>query len=162
MHSGQAEYLQGKSFFDALISPIPRAIWRNKPVAGGSGQLVHDMTGIKLGTKTSWGVGNVMELYINFGYWSLIPGFLFLGWLIGWLDRRAAEALSTADPSRALIYFLPAIALIQPNGSLVEVVGGAFAAMLAAVGLRMAWITFQPRSPSASDRLPQQGGLVTR
>lgn len=160
--SGQSEYLHGKSFYEALISPIPRAIWHDKPVEGGSGQLVRDMTGIRLTTKASWGVGNVMEFYINFGIWSLVPCFLLLGWLIGWLDRRAAVALATSDPSRALVYFLPGIALIQPNGSLVEVVGGAFAATLAAVGLRLAWLVFQPRSPRGYDPQSHQGGLVTR
>ena len=160
LNTGQAEYLHGRSFYEALISPIPRAFWKNKPTEGGSGTVVREMTGMYLRTDTSWGVGNVMELYINFGLWSLIPGFLLLGWLIGWFDRRAAMAFGTADPSRALLYFLPGVALIQPNGSLVEVVGGAFAALLAAVGLRLAWVMFKPRLVLARDQAPQQGGLA--
>jgi hypothetical protein len=160
--SGQAEYLHGRTFYEALLSPIPRAIWKGKPVEGGSGQIVREMTGIRLTRKTSWGVGNVMELYINFGLWSLVPGFLLLGWLIGWLDRRASAALATSDPSHALIYFLPGVALIQPIGSLVEVVGGAFAALLAAVGLRLAWLMFQPKTARRYDRQSHSNGLGTR
>lgn len=162
LSTGQSEYLRGRSFYEALISPIPRAIWKNKPTEGGSGTVVREMTGMQLRADTSWGVGNVMEFYINFGLWSLIPGFLLLGWVIGWLDRRAAMALAATDPSRAIFYFLPGLALIQPNGSLVEVVGGAFAAMLAAAGLRLAWITFHPRFAAVRDRAPQHGGFATR
>lgn len=162
LSTGQAEFLQGRSFYEALMSPIPRFMWPDKPVGGGSGQVVREMTGMWLTEKTSWGVGNVMEFYINFGLWSLIPGFLLLGWLIGWLDRRAALALATDDPSRTLIYFLPGIALIQPNGSLVELVGGAFAALLGAVALRMGWVMFQPRSRPALDPAPQRGGFAAR
>ncbi len=140
LDTGQADYLKGHSLYEAVIAPIPRALWPDKPVQGGSASVVREMTGLRLGTKTSWGVGNVMEFYINFGLWSLIPCFVLLGLLIGWLDRRAAELLESRDPSRALIYFLPCVALIQPNGSVVELVGGAFAAALAAFGLRMAWL----------------------
>jgi len=162
LRNGQAEYLHGESFYEAIISPIPRVFWKDKPVGGGSGRIVRNMTGLRLDTHTSWGVGNVMEFYINFGLWSLIPCFLLLGWLLGWLDRRAAMALATSDPSRALLYFLPGVALIQPNGSLVEVVGGAFAALLAAAGLRLVWTTFQPRSAPSLEPMSRQGGFVTR
>lgn len=106
---------------------------------GGSGNIVRNMTGMWLAKDTSWGVGNVMEFYINFGLWSLIPGFLALGFVIAWVDRRAALALRGNDFSKSLYYFLPGVALIQPNGSLVEVVGGAFAALLAAFALRTGW-----------------------
>ncbi len=158
---GQVQYLNGQSFWEAAISPIPRAIWTNKPVSGGSGDIVRNMTGIRLSRGTSWGVGNVMELYMNFGLYSLIPGFMLLGFSIGWLDRRAAIGLGFDDPSRSLLYFLPCVALIQPNNSMVEVIGGAFAALLAAVGLRMAWKMFgqgqQSRSPENGN--PNRGTM---
>lgn len=160
LENNQSEYLKGRSFRDAVLAPIPRAIWKNKPMEGGSGQIVRDMTGIQLGTRTSWGVGNVMELYINFGLWSLVPGFVLLGFTIGWLDLRAAEALQKSDPSRSLLYFLPAVALIQPNGSLVEVIGGAFAAFLAALGLRFIWLISglgQPADQRRTSKHPQRG-----
>ena len=50
------------------------------------------MTGLELNQDTSWGVGNVMEFYINFGLPGVVIGFLVLGWLIGALDFRAASA----------------------------------------------------------------------
>lgn len=139
LQHGDVEYLKGRSFFEGLIAPIPRAIWPDKPVFGGSGSIVRDMTGLPLSETTSWGVGNVMEFYINFGFWSLIPAFVALGFLVAWLDRKAATALAFGRPDDALIFFLPAVALIQPNGSLVELSGGGFAALLAAFGWRFIW-----------------------
>jgi hypothetical protein len=142
--TGQSEYLHGETFRDALLAPIPRILWPSKPGEGGSGQIVREMTGMQLQRDTSWGVGNVMEFYINFGLWSLIPGMLLLGYVIGWVDNRAAVCLRSRDHSKSLIYFLPGVAMIQPNGSLVEVVGGSFAALVAAIGIRMVWKVISP------------------
>jgi putative effector of murein hydrolase LrgA (UPF0299 family) len=85
------------------------------------------------------GVGNVMEFYINFGIPGLIIGFLALGWLLGALDRKAAIAEARGDLSKAILFFVPAVALIQPNGSLVELAGGFAAALAAASGWSAAW-----------------------
>jgi hypothetical protein len=38
-----------------------------------------------------------------------------------------------------LLFFLPCVALIQPNGSIVELTGGAAAALVAAYGWKWAW-----------------------
>jgi hypothetical protein len=143
LERGQSEFLRGSSFYSALIAPIPRILWKDKPKEGGSVNLVRDATGLRLGEKTSWGVGNVMELYINFGMWSLTLGFVLFGSIIGWLDRKAAVLLLSPTPAKALLYFLPCVAFIQPNGSLSEVVGGAFAALLAAYFLQFAFKIFE-------------------
>jgi putative effector of murein hydrolase LrgA (UPF0299 family) len=97
------------------------------------------MTGLYLDEDTSWGVGNVMEFQINFGIPGLIGGFLMLGWLLGTLDRSAAEAERAGQLSRVFFFFLPAVALIQPLGSLVELSGGAAAALVAAFGWSWGW-----------------------
>jgi putative effector of murein hydrolase LrgA (UPF0299 family) len=136
---GYVDYLYGRSLWEALLSLVPRALWPDKPVFGGSGDIVREMTGLSLSTTTSWGVGNVMEFYINFGIPGLIIGFLALGWLLGALDRKAAIAEARGDLSKAILFFVPAVALIQPNGSLVELAGGFAAALAAASGWSAAW-----------------------
>ncbi len=93
--------------------------------------MVADATGIVLHTGTAWGVGQVMEFYINAGLPGVILGFLVLGWLIGKLDRMSAQALRLRQHGTALVYFLPCVALVQPLGSVVELTGGALAALLA-------------------------------
>lgn len=162
LDNGQVEYLRGQSLWEAAIAPIPRAIWPDKPVGGGSGKIIPNMTGLKLARNTSWGVGNVMEFYINFGLSSLIGGFLLLGFVIAWLDRRAALLLTSPRPSRSLLYFLPCLALIQPNGSLVELVGGAFAALLAAVALHIAWLVTLQRRANPYDSVANYAGREAR
>src|SRR5690606_33695493 len=96
---------------DALLSLVPRALWPDKTVFGGSPEVVGNMTGLELSTTTSFGVGNVMEFYINFGIPGLIGGFLILGWVLGRLDHLAALAEAKRDYAPAILFFLPAVAL---------------------------------------------------
>ncbi|HVM99023.1 MAG TPA: hypothetical protein VMT68_02325 [Caulobacteraceae bacterium] len=161
---GQVDYLNGKSVTDGLLSLIPRALWPDKPVTGGSGQIVADMTGLSLNEDTSWGVGNVMEFYINFGVPGLVVGFLALGGMIGFLDIRGAAAERRGDLGQMPLYFLPAVALIQPGASLVEISGSAGAALVAAFGWRWLWtmrMAGQARRAATTraiaPRLPQSG-----
>ena len=105
--SGSVHYLYGRSISDALLALIPRAIWSEKTVYGGSPDIVRDMTGLWLNPDTSWGVGNVMEFYINFGIPGLVAGFLGLGWLIGRFDHRAALAEARRDYGTTMLFFLP-------------------------------------------------------
>jgi len=62
-----------------------------------------------------------------------------VGATIGALDVRAYQLIRAGRPEDALLYFLPCVALIQPNGSLVELMGGAAAALVAAFGWRALW-----------------------
>ena len=139
IEDGQVNYLYGRSVWEAVLAIIPRALWPDKPVFGGSGKIVTEMTGLELSPTTSWGVGNVMEFYVNFGVGGLIAGFLLMGWAVRTLDRKAAAAEIRGDLGRAILFFLPGAALIQPNGSMVEQAGGAAAALIAAYGWKWAW-----------------------
>jgi hypothetical protein len=132
-------FLNGKSILDGFMALVPRLVWPDKPVFGGSGDLVRNMTGLELNENTSWGVGNVMEFYINFGVPGVVIGFLILGFALGWLDRRAALALRYGERGKVFVFFLPAVALIQPIGSLVELFSAAGAAFFAALAWRYIW-----------------------
>jgi hypothetical protein len=139
IEGGEVNYLYGRSVWEALISVVPRALWPEKPVFGGSPKIVSEMTGLELSPTTSFGVGQVMEFYINFGIFSLVAGFLLLGWVLGTLDRKAAAAELSGDLGRTILFFLPGAALVQPLGSLVELTAGAGAALIAAHGWKWAW-----------------------
>lgn len=139
IRNGKVDYLYGRSLWEGLLSLVPRILWPDKPVFAGSPGIVSEMTGLILSETTSWGVGNVMEFYINFGILGVVIGFLVLGWLLGMLDQNAALAEADGDFGRLFYLFLPAVALIQPNGSLVEFVGGSAAALVAAYGWKWAW-----------------------
>jgi hypothetical protein len=145
--------LYGRSIWEAVIALVPRALWPDKPVFGGSGTIVADMTGLKLDQEqTSWGVGNVMEFQINFGTPGVIIGFLILGYLLGLLDYKAASADARGDLGKLILFFLIAVALIQPNGSLVEMAGGAAAAAAAAYVWNWLWHIWVRRSKRAPVR----------
>jgi hypothetical protein len=137
--AGKVDYLHGRSLWEGVLAIVPRALWPEKPVVAGSPKVVAEMTGLTLSRGTSFGVGNVMEFQINFGIAGLVIGFLLLGITIGWLDRQAATADSTGHMGQIFIYFLPAVALIQPNGSIVEMASGAAAGLAGAFAWRWGW-----------------------
>jgi hypothetical protein len=139
LRDGEVQYLNGQSVVDGVLALVPRAFWPDKPVTGGSGQIVADMTGLQLNEDTSWGVGNVMEFYINFGLPGVVVGFLALGWLIATLDLRASDAERRARFGEVFLFFLPATALVQPLSSIVELSGSAGSALIAAYGWRWVW-----------------------
>ena len=146
LDAGIVGYKWGWSLVEAAMSLVPRVIWPDKPVYGGSPSIVREMTGLELSETTSWGVGNVMEFYINFGMVGLIAGFFLLGMLLGRLDRNAAIALSKGDCGGAILCFLPAVALIQPIGSLVELASGSAAALVGALAWKPAWQAYHRRT----------------
>jgi len=80
-----------------------------------------------------------MEFQVNFGIPGVVTGFFVLGWLIGMLDLKAALAEGRGDLGAVILYFLPCVALIQPNGSIVEITGGPAAALVAAYGWKWVW-----------------------
>ena len=149
----QVSYLYGRSIWEAVIALVPRALWPDKPVFGGSGTIVADMTGLKLEEdRTSWGVGNVMEFQINFGTPGVMVGFLILGYLLGLLDYKAASAEARGDLGKLILFFLVSVALIQPGSSLVEMAGGSAAAVVAAYVWNWLWQIWSRRSKRAASR----------
>ena len=132
IQAGRTQQLRGKTFADSILALIPRALWPDKPAVGGSGDLVSRATGILFAEGTSVGIGNVMELYINFGFWGIVSGFAVLGGLLRWLDLRAYQAEAAGNYKIYLSALLPALALIQPGGSFAEVTSSMAAAWIAA------------------------------
>jgi len=157
---GQVSYLKGESLWEGLIALVPRVVWHEKPVHGGSPHIVSKMTGLRFNSQTSFGVGNVMELQINFGTPGVAIGFFVLGWAIGKLDLKAAIAERRGEQGAAIMYFLPCVAMIQPNGSIVEVTGGAAAAFVAAYLWSRLWIHHVGRRRPFSERTPSQPAAI--
>jgi hypothetical protein len=161
IENGQVSYLKGESLWEGLIALVPRIFWPEKPVYGGSPQIVSKMTGLRFSSQTSIGVGNVMELQINFGMPGVAVGFFVLGWAIGKLDLKAAIAERRGQLDSAIMYFLPCVAMIQPNGSIVEITGGAAAAFVAAYLWSWLWIHRVGQRPLA-ERRPSHPVVVAR
>jgi hypothetical protein len=139
------KFARGRTLWDAAIAPIPRFLWKEKPVEAGSGDLVSEFTGLRFGGNTTVGIGHVLEWYINFGSVGTFLGMLLLGVLIGWIDRQAASAIYTGDITKFVLWWLPGLSLLQVGGSLVEAVGGGATGLVIGLALRSSLASRAPR-----------------
>jgi hypothetical protein len=131
--SDSGAYVHGDTLWEALIALVPRAIWPEKPVEAGSGNMVTEYTGLKFIAGTSVGIGHVMEFYVNFGTLGVVLGFLVMGVLVTTVDLAAAERLALNNLHGFVLWFLPGISLLQVGGSLVEMTVSAVASIAVAL-----------------------------
>ena len=130
------DYAAGDTLWDALLALIPRAIWPDKPIQAGSGDLVNRFTGIRFAAGTSIGIGQALEFYANFGTLGVVIGFLIDG--SGHHHSRLAGGSSgwrARDLHGFVLWFLPGIALLQVGGQLVELTASAAASVLVALAV---------------------------
>ena len=120
---GKAEFAKGYTLWVAAVAWVPRIIWPGKPVTGGSGGVVTHFTGQRFSEGTSVGAGNVLEFYVNFGWWGLMVSFFALGLALSWFDRRGAFHYERGDYWTATRWILPGLGLIQPGGLSAEMTG---------------------------------------
>jgi hypothetical protein len=111
---------------------IPRAIWPDKPSVGGSGDLVTEFTGITFQEGTSVGAGQVLEFYMNFGMAGVLVGFASFGFMLMRLDQALMRALATGNIHGVVQHALPGLALLQPLGSLLEMLVATISAIVVA------------------------------
>jgi hypothetical protein len=147
IQEGQVQFKKGTSILEGLQALVPRAIWPEKPTFAGSSDMIREMSGFMVNENTSFGVGQVMEFYINFGIPSLIIGYILFGFAYGWMDQKAAMALYNKDYGSLFIWFLTCIGMLAPLASIAEVMGNVAAAFVAAYGWRWAWQQWSVRRP---------------
>jgi len=155
METGQQDFAEGDTLLQALIAPVPRVLWWDKPVTAGSGHLVTTYTGIQFAQGTSVGIGQVMELYINFGTVGVVMGFMVLGTLIALFDKAAAVRLAEGDWQSFTFWFLPGLGFMQVGGQLVEVTMSVCAALVLA-GLIKRYVLPRMRSQDLTDVVTRQ------
>ncbi len=130
MEDRMVPYASGSTILDAALSLIPRAVWPDKPISAGSGDLVSTYTGVEFAIGTSVGIGHVLEWYVNFGRAGAAAGLFLIGWFMTTADLKAAHYLNRRDSHRLLLWYLPPLNLLQVGGSLAEATAGAAAAYL--------------------------------
>ncbi|MEX0890906.1 MAG: hypothetical protein WEB88_01970 [Gemmatimonadota bacterium] len=135
MEAGLAHPAVGETLWLAAIAAIPRAIWPEKPSAGGSGDLVTRFTGIPFAEGTSVGIGQVMEFYVNFGVPGVAIGFLLFGLALGVIDTVAGRRLWRGDWEGYAVVLVVGLATIQPGGAIVEVVASAFGGLVGVLAI---------------------------
>jgi energy-coupling factor transporter transmembrane protein EcfT len=129
LDGGSAIYVYDAMFKNMISSLIPRIIWPDKPGVGGSGSIVHDLTGLEFAEGTSVGSGQVLDFYASGGPSGVVVGFLICGWVLGRTDRRVAVYLNRGDQRRFVTWFLLAIVLIKNTGGSIYEVTVALAAV---------------------------------
>jgi hypothetical protein len=154
---GLVPFADGATLEDAALSVVPRVLWPNKPVVGGSGDLVSTYTGIRFAEGTSVGVGQVLECYINFGRTGIVIGFFVIGMVLVLADRSALRALERGSVFGFATRYLPALGVLQIGGSFAEVVSTAGAGLVVTLLMRAFAARFLPIRPSA---LPASAVLV--
>ena len=80
---------EGRTLLQAVIAWIPRAFWPDKPKRGGS-DFIDKYTGKSTDGNVSYGVGQILEFYVNFKIWGVFFGMAAYGMLLRALDVRAA------------------------------------------------------------------------
>lgn len=139
IESGRGDFLHGRSIWEGLQAIVPRILWSNKPYFAGSSEIIREMADFEVNESTTYGVGLVLELYVNFGVPSLVVGFLLFGFAYGWIDCNAAIALQGSEFVRAILWFLPGVALSAPLASIAELMGNVAAAIIGAFAWCWAW-----------------------
>jgi hypothetical protein len=120
--SGIVDFADGESIVGAAIAVVPRIFWPGKPVSAGSGDIVSRYTGLEFPPGTSVGVGQVLEFYINFGTLGVILGYVVFSTVLRVIDITAGHKLMCGNWAGFASWFLPGLGLMQPGGSLTEVV----------------------------------------
>jgi len=127
------DYAYGGTLMDSVLALVPRVIWPDKPVSGGSGDLVTRYTGLRFAEGTSVGVGHVLEAYINFGTLGVVAVFAILGTVVTVIDTVSRERLEANDWRGFALRYGPGLALLQVGGSLAEAMGSLAATLVAVV-----------------------------
>ncbi len=142
-------YAYGATLRQALLALVPRVLWPEKPVFGGSGNLVREYTGFRFSEGTSIGVGQVLEFYINFGTLGVVLGFLIFGVVLTLIDVIASRQLMADNWQGFVLWYLVGISCLQIGGSLVEVFGSAGASVVVAVLLNRFIFTRLQKQPAS-------------
>lgn len=130
------QWAHGSTLWYALFAFVPRVLWADKPQAG-SGDLVSRYTGLEFGAGTAVGIGQVMELYVNFGRWMVFFGFAALGGLLVYLDMKARDGLRTGSFNRFVICFIVGLSLQRVLGSIGAIATNVVVGIMLVYGLQM-------------------------
>jgi hypothetical protein len=137
LETGFVPYAEGLTIWWAVIAPIPRILWPDKPVRAGGLGVVAYFADLEFAPGTSIGVGHVMELFINFGTKGVVVGFLIFGIVMRLADFMAAQHLQSGNIPKFTAWFLPTISFLNSGGSFVEL------AASAAASLVLVWLLFR-------------------
>ena len=104
-HGGEYQYTWGGTYAMAVLTFIPRAVWRNKPnpTPFAGGLLIK---GYKVHATFVYGLAG--EGMLNFGYYGIVPPFFVVGLMLGWFRKKIA----TMEPYDARFFLTPVLIIL--------------------------------------------------
>lgn len=132
MDAGLVPYARGKTIWQAMLALVPRALWPSKPFTVGGNELASEYTGLIFDESTSVGIGQVMELYINFGTPGIFLGGLLLAFCLTLIDASATRHLQRGDWQRFAYWYVPGLSFLEAGGQFFQLTANAAAGVLAA------------------------------
>lgn len=136
---GRVDFARGFTLWVAATAWIPRILWPDKPSMAGSSGMVAHFTGLSFPKGTSVGIGHVMELFINYGRWSVFTGLFVIGFLLRWFDLRAGQYLVAGDYWSFGRWLLPATGLLNVAGNVATAVASMAAAFVFVTAIHRAF-----------------------
>jgi hypothetical protein len=118
-------YQYGATYSYFLVTMIPRAIWPEKPVAGGANKFYAVNYGITTeegAERSSFGVSLLAESYMNFGWLGVIFVMAIQGALLGLLQQMFGEQKSGAGAQAVYLSFF--VFFLNGIGSSAEMLFG--------------------------------------
>lgn len=149
-------YAYGRTFVEAATRPIPRQVWRDKPVATGQ-TWIAAFRGDRFGASAGGGAapGLLAESYWNFGW----LGILTIPALLGLFLRLLSNAANRAGPERPVG---AALAVLLAMGLPQTAYGRDFASGLVVVGLSLAAVIFVGLATRLEPPQPRHSAQTTR
>lgn len=129
IQDGIVDYGYGETVVDAILMVIPRAVWPDKPIILGGDAVVRKYAGVGL-YSGSLLPGVLMEFYLNFGTIGVIAGFMFMGTIVGFVDKLAAYHLKRGDIYNFTLILVPSFSLLLVTDSFIGIVGGSVSGFL--------------------------------
>jgi hypothetical protein len=85
----------GESLKMALIAPIPRILWPDKPIIESGYDFYKKLTGAD--EMVSFGIGFFVEAYWNGGWIAVILCAIGIGWLYGWITLLITKEIAEGN-----------------------------------------------------------------
>lgn len=154
LESGQGRFGHGETLEEAVTALVPRLFWPDKPVFSGGSGLVSRYTGLRFAEGTSFGIGPVMELYVNFGRPAVLLGFVVFGLFVSTLDRLARVGLERRSLTGFLLPFCVGHVAMNAMNSFAETLPAVIGASLLVYLAHVLYTAYQRMSARLAGAAP--------
>lgn len=146
-------FANGSTIAMVVLAMVPRAIWPDKPVQAGSGNLVSQYTGMNFADGTAVGIGHILELYVNGGTDVVLLGMFILGIALRLIDKRLMAAAFSGNWTGVLVPYLVGQCFLNVIGSMVEIGSSLAASVILGLVLSKAIEVWSPSAVASPDQV---------